>query len=91
MRKLPSQLWKWDAVDIAAGIRAGAISARETTQSVLDRIAEVNPKINNLSHVLEEEEPAATDAADPDLRAGQPIGVLHGVPVTTTLNADQPG
>lgn len=91
MRKLPSQLWKWDAVDIAAGIRAGAISARETTQSVLDRIAEVNPKINALSHVLEEEALAAADAADADLRAGKPIGVLHGVPVTTKLNADQAG
>ncbi len=91
MNNLPSDIWKWDAVDVAAGVRAGKISAREATESVLARIAEVNPKINAIAHVLEEEALAAADAADRDRRAGKPLGVLHGVPVTTKLNADQAG
>ncbi|MEW5422920.1 amidase [Amorphus sp. 3PC139-8] len=91
MSSLPTELWKWDAVDVAAGVRAGTVSAREVTEAVLARIEAVNPKLNAVVDVLTEEALAAADAADRAVRSGQPLGVMHGVPVTTKLNADQAG
>ena len=44
--------WSMTATDIAAEIRAGRLSAREATQSVLARIAAVNPVINALPDVM---------------------------------------
>jgi len=91
MLKQPAELWKWDAADLAAGIAARRISAREAVQSVLDRIEAVNPTLNAVVLTLADEALAAADAADAAVRSGEPLGVLHGVPVTTKLNADQAG
>jgi amidase len=87
----PSELWRWDAAALANAIRSRKISSREATRAVLDRIAEVNPKINALAIVLEEEALVAAVAADAATKAGVDLGPLHGVPVTTKLNADQRG
>jgi amidase len=89
MTKLPAQLWQWDAADLAWGIRAGVISSREAVSSCLGRIDHVNPTINAIVRVLREEALEAAAEADRAVRRGDPLGPLHGVPVTTKLNADQ--
>ena len=35
MQNLPAELWKWDAVDLARAIRAGAIYSREAVGEAL--------------------------------------------------------
>ncbi|MEO3475755.1 amidase family protein [Roseomonas sp. CAU 1739] len=91
MQNLPPEPWRWDATDMARAIRLRAISAREATQSVLARCAEVNPAINAVVEVLGEEALAAANAADTALARGDALGPLHGVPVSTKINVDQKG
>jgi len=91
MRDLPGQLWQWDAADLVSGIRTGLISSREAVSSCLQRIDAVNPTLNALVLVLREEAVAQAEAADRAVKRGEALGPLHGVPVTTKLNADQAG
>ncbi len=84
-------LWRLGAVELAAHIRARHVSAREAAQSVLSRIAEVNPRINALPEVMADEALAAADTADRALAAGFAPGALHGVPVTIKVNVDTAG
>jgi amidase len=86
-----AELWRWDAVAVAAGIRTGAISSREVTQAVLARLEAVNPKLNAVTVVLADQALAAADRADSARLRGEPPGPLHGVPVTIKENIDQEG
>lgn len=85
------ELWRWDAVDLARGIRLGAVSATEATRAVLDRCAAVNTAINAVVLVLEAEAMEAAAAADARRARGEARPPLHGVPVTTKINVDQKG
>ncbi|MEJ0050106.1 MAG: amidase family protein [Methylovirgula sp.] len=84
-------LWRWSAVDLAAGIRTRRISSREAVTSCLLRLDEVNPAINAVVDVMAEEALAAADRADAAVSAGEPLGGLHGVPVTLKINVDYEG
>jgi len=84
-------LWRRDAVDLAALIRTRACSAREAVRSALDRLAAVNPELNAVSLTLADQALAEADRADQAVRRGDPLGPLHGVPVTTKENVDQAG
>jgi amidase len=86
-----SELWRWDAVEIARGVRTRLISSREAVQSCLDRIAAVNPRLNAIVEILADEALAAADAADAAIARGDEVGLLHGVPVTIKVNIDQAG
>jgi len=86
-----TELWRWDAVALAAGIRTGSISSREATQAVLARLEAVNPKLNAVTVVLAEQALAAAGRADGARRRGEALGPLHGVPVTIKENTDQEG
>jgi amidase len=85
------ELWRCDATDLARLIRTGRASAREAVDSVLARLHEVNPAINAVVRVLEEEARAAAEAADVARARGHALPPLHGVPVTTKINVDQAG
>ena len=86
-----TDLWRRDAVALAAAIRTGAVSSREATQAVLARLEAVNPKLNAVTVVLAEQALAAADRADGARRRGEVLGPLHGVPVTIKENIDQEG
>jgi len=85
------ELWRWDAVELAAAIRTRKVSSREAVQSVLERLEAVNPTINAVTVVLGEQALAAADAADAAVKRGEAVGMLHGVPVTIKENIDQTG
>lgn len=85
------ELWRLGAAQTAAAIRRRQVSCREVTSSVLERIHAANPWVNALTEVLDQAALAAADLADRQLAAGGPLGVLHGVPVTTKVNVDQAG
>jgi len=88
---LSDELWQWSAVETAAAIRNGRISSREAVASALERIHQVNPVVNALAEVLADDALAAAEQADARRQAGERLGPLHGVPVTTKINSDQRG
>ncbi|MSP37125.1 MAG: amidase [Deltaproteobacteria bacterium] len=69
------------ARELAASIRARAVSAREVMAAFLDQIARVNPKINAIVAKLDDEKCLAlADEADRRLSRGDDVGPLHGLP-----------
>lgn len=84
-------MWKWTAVELAEAIRTKKVSSREAVLSCLNRIEEVNPKVNALVEVSRDEALASADAADQAITLGEPPGPLHGVPVSIKVNTDQAG
>ncbi|MCW8275163.1 amidase [Pseudomonas sp. PCH199] len=88
---LPDQIWRWDAVDMAAHIRSGTISSREAVKSCFERIDAINPKLNAIVFADRERALLAADVADTQVRCRETLGALHGVPVTIKLNVDVEG
>ena len=88
---MTDDLWRLDATELARLIRCCRASSREATQSCLSRLHAVNPAINAVVRVLEEEALATADAADEAQARGEALGPLHGVPVTIKVNTDQAG
>ncbi len=84
-------LWAHEATTLAALVRSGVVSSREVTASALERLAQVNPRINAVVRRMDDEALAAADAADRARAAGEAMGPLHGVPVTIKVNIDQAG
>src|ERR1700733_14115095 len=80
-----------DATALAALIATKQVSSREVVQAHLDRIAEVNPKINAIVTLLADDALRAADAADAAVAAGAELGPLHGVPVTVKDSIDTAG
>src|SRR5450759_681702 len=85
------ELWRWQAVDLAHGIRTGQISSREAVTSCNARIEEVNSHVNAVVDLLADEALANADCADATVRKGEPLNSLHGVPVTIKINVDCAG
>jgi amidase len=59
--------------------------------SCLERLRQVNPHINAVVDPLDTEALEAADRADQAVAAGEPLGPLHGVPVTYKINMDYAG
>lgn len=70
---------RWSASRMAASIQAGEISSEELMRLHLERIDEINPKINAIFK-LNQNAIGEARAADDALARGQLIGPLHGVP-----------
>ncbi|HJS93121.1 MAG TPA: amidase [Solirubrobacteraceae bacterium] len=83
--------WRAGATELATAIRDGAISVEAVIEAHLERITEVNPRVNAITAVLADEARAAAKAADEARRAGGPLGPLHGVPFTIKENIDVAG
>ena len=88
---MTQHLWRLSATAVALRIASREVTARQVTQSVLDRIAETNPKFNALAMVSEASALKAADAADAAQARGDALGPLHGVPVTIKVNVDVAG
>lgn len=88
---MTTELWRMGACELAAAIASGETTASEVVDAHLARIEDVNPHVNAVVRVLATA--ARRDAADADaaLAAGQPVGPLHGVPITVKENIDLAG
>lgn len=86
-----SDLWQWDAVDLAAAIRTRRISSREAVAAHIARIDAVNPRLNAVVDRLDGEAVAAAEASDAAVKRGDALGPLHGVPLTIKINVDYAG
>ncbi|MBA3533067.1 MAG: amidase [Ardenticatenales bacterium] len=70
------------ATTLARRIRERDISSEAVVQAYLQRIEEVNPRLNAVVHLATEEALEAARAADAALQKGDSAGTLHGVPFT---------
>ncbi|MFG1683868.1 amidase [Nonomuraea sp. NPDC049269] len=86
-----AELWALPAGELARLVGAREVSSREVVQAHLTRIAEVNPHVNAITAVLDEQALEAADAADRALRDGAAPGPLCGVPMTVKENVDVAG
>ena len=68
------------ALDVAAAVRAGRVSAREIVAGALDRIAARDPGLNCFTAVLAERARREAEAVDATVAAGRDPGPLAGVP-----------
>ncbi len=69
------------AAQAVNAIRRGAISSRELTSQVFERIKKHNPKLNLFVTLMEEQAMARAKQADEALAKKKPWGKLHGLPV----------
>jgi Asp-tRNA(Asn)/Glu-tRNA(Gln) amidotransferase A subunit family amidase len=76
---------------MAVLVRDSAISPVELVESHLAQIAALNPRINAFVTVLQDEARAAARLAESAVMHGEPLGLLHGVPVTVKDSFDVAG
>ena len=88
---MANEIWQNSATQIATNIRNKKVTSRQVVEAHLQRISEVNPKINAIVRVLADEALAGADLADAAVRAGAKLGPLHGVPMTVKENIDIAG
>ncbi|AQZ69094.1 aspartyl/glutamyl-tRNA amidotransferase subunit A [[Actinomadura] parvosata subsp. kistnae] len=69
------------AAELGSMIAAGEVSAVEVAEAHLDRMAEVEPKVQAFLHVDREVTLEQARAVDARLRAGEKLGPLAGVPI----------
>src|SRR5215469_12852467 len=67
------------AIELAAAIRARRLSPVELTTAILDRIAQLNPKLNAYCTVVPEAALAAARQAEAAVMHGELLGPLHGI------------
>lgn len=67
---------------LADMIKARKLSPVELMEVTLNRIKEINPRINAYLTVAEEEAMQQARKAEKDLSAGKKLGPLHGIPVS---------
>jgi len=73
--------WR-SALEIAALIRDKQLSPVELTTMLLARIEALNPRLNAFCLVTEETARVAAREAEIAVMKGEPLGALHGVPVS---------
>ncbi len=86
-----NELWRLSAGELASGIKEKNFSAVEVIQSVNERIASQNKDLNAIVYDYADAALASAKLADDAVKAGKPLGELHGVPVTIKVNVDLDG
>ena len=72
-------------------VRDGALSPTELLQAHLNEIERRNPSLNAFATVLAESAVAEARARESSAARGEPLGLLHGVPVTVKDSFDIQG
>ena len=79
------------AKTIAQAIRDKEVSAVEVVEAHLQRIDEVNPKLNAVVHLAADRALSEAREADAATARGESKGPLHGVPMTVKDSHDAEG
>lgn len=82
MEEMAVNLTDLSATELAAGIREGQYCAVEVVEAHICRIETVNDDLNAVVIPLFDQARQQAQAADASQRRGEPLGPLHGVPVT---------
>ena len=83
------KLWELSASEIVTDIKNRKISAYEVTKAHLDRLEQINPKINAVVQEMPEEALKRANMIDKKIQKNENLGLLSGVPVTVKVNVDQ--
>ena len=67
--------------ELAALIKSKALSPVEVTETMLDRIQELDPQYKSYATVMPEQARSSAQAAERAIAAGNYLGPLHGVPI----------
>lgn len=86
-----SELVWMTAVELAALIKRGELSATAVLQAHLDQIDSVNPEVNAIITYLPEMALESARAADEKQARGEKLGVLHGLPIAHKDAAETKG
>ena len=78
---MPELIYR-SVTELAALIAAGEVSAFQVVQAHIAQIQRVNPRLNALVLARFEQVLAEARAADARRARGEPLGPLHGVPIT---------
>ncbi len=70
------------AYQLARLIKSRNLSPVELMEVTLNRIREISPKLNAYLTVLEEDAMAAARQAEEKVESGEPLGILHGLPIS---------
>jgi aspartyl-tRNA(Asn)/glutamyl-tRNA(Gln) amidotransferase subunit A len=70
------------ATDLAAAIRTKQVSPVDVVNAVLARIEQLNPRLNAFCLITAEAARQAAQASEQAVMRGEPLGPLHGVPVS---------
>ena len=76
-----AELSDLSATESAALVRDRSLSPVDLVRNALERIEEVNPKLNCFCFTYPDEALEQARAAERALPAGEPLGPLHGVPI----------
>ena len=76
-----SDLYRKSATECVELLQRGEVSSAELVQASLERIESVNPAINALPCVLSDRAIKQARAIDDQRSAGEPVGVLLGLPI----------
>ena len=79
------------AKKLAQAIREKKVSSQEVVQAYLQRIEQVNPKLNAVVQITGETALKQAKEADEQLARGETTGALHGVPMTIKDSFDTAG
>ncbi len=89
--QLQDELYYSSTAALAHAIRTKQVSSEEVVQACLDRIEEVNPKLNAVVQLVVEDALAKAREADAGVVRGEFMGPLHGVPMTIKDSLDTAG
>ncbi|MDA1257349.1 MAG: amidase [Chloroflexi bacterium] len=85
------ELLSSSATQIAKAIRNREVSAEEMVRATLERIDEVNPKLNAVVALATDRALAEARERDAETARGESRGPLHGVPITLKDSHDTEG
>jgi amidase len=74
-------VWDNDAITLAGMLRGREVSAREVIAAHIERIEAVDGAVNAVVTRCFEQAMAKAAAADQAMAGGEPLGLLHGLPV----------
>ncbi|MEN0055864.1 MAG: amidase [Mucilaginibacter sp.] len=91
MKNQNDPIYYQEASTLADMIRNKEITSVEVVQAHLDRVAEINPKINGIVTLMGEQALKDAAVADKAVAAGEKLGPLHGVPFSIKDAIDTAG
>jgi len=86
-----NDLWRMSALELGEHIRLKKASVREVIEAHIARIKAVNPSINAITDLLEDESLKAADTKDIILAKNPEVGPFYGVPFSVKVNVDLAG
>ena len=80
------ELFELTAHELSEKIQSKEVSAREVTQSVLDRVESVEPRVKSYVIVTRDQALAQADAVDAKIAAGETVAPAAGIPLALKDN-----